>query len=228
MKKSESIAQTSSDIVYKKLRARIFAKKYRPGERLPEVALAKDLEVSRTPVREALRRLATEGLVLLIPNVGARLACPSQQEIINTYEVREYLECMAARKAASHISAEQVAELEQAIEDEERVFAARNFEEYLEVNRRFHCTLAGASGNPVLAEYVGNLMARTCVYMIFYENFFDAQSNPSLDEHRALLKALVNREPQKAEQLMKIHLMLSATSLKSNEGMGVRQESTAQ
>ena len=82
----------------------------------------------------------------------------------------------------------------------------------------------GATGNAVLAEFVNNLLARTCVYMIFYDSFFDMSTNPSLDEHRALLKALLAHDPDKAEQLMKVHLMLSATSLKSNEGLRVGGE----
>lgn len=215
MKTKAAQVQTAADVVYRELRYQIFTKKRQPGERLPEESIAKELDVSRTPVREAIRRLATEGLVSLVPNVGARLANPDRQEILDTYEVREYLECLAARRAALCITPEQTARLQWTIDEEETIFAEKNFEAYLDVNNRFHRTLAESSGNPILAEFVGNLLARTCVYMIFYESFFDMNTNPSLDEHRALLKALIAHEPERAEQLMKVHLMLSATSLKS-------------
>ena len=76
----------------------------------------------------------------------------------------------------------------------------------------------------MLASYIVNLLARTSVFMIFYDSFFDMKTNPSLDEHRALLKALLAHEPDRAEQLMKVHLMLSATSLKSNEGLSIGKE----
>ena len=175
-------------------------------------------------MREAIRRLAAEGLATLIPNAGARLANPTKKEIMDTYELREYLECLAARKAALNITAAQADKLQRTIDEEEQIFAARNFEAYLDVNNRFHRTLAECSGNAVLAEFVNNLLARTCVYMIFYDSFFDMSTNPSLDEHRALLKALLAHDPDKAEQLMKVHLMLSATSLKSNEGLRVGGE----
>ena len=111
MKDTDSYIQTASDLVYHKLRAQIIAKKRRPGERLPEETIARELDVSRTPVREAIRRLATEGLVTLIPNAGARLANPSRREIIDTYEVREYLECLAARKAAVNITEAQASRI---------------------------------------------------------------------------------------------------------------------
>ena len=221
MKGSESYAQTAADVVYRQLRGQIFAKKRQPGDRLTEEAIAQELDVSRTPVREAIRRLAAEGLATLIPNAGARLAKPTRQEIIDTYELREFLECLAARKAALNVTAAQTNKLQQTIDEEEQIFAARNFEAYLDVNNRFHRTLAECSGNDVLAEFINNLLARTCVYMIFYDSFFDMSTNPSLDEHRALLKALLAHDPDKAEQLMKVHLMLSATSLKSDEGLSV-------
>ena len=220
----KSYVQTAADIVYHELRRQIIAKKRHPGDRLPEESIARELDVSRTPVREAIRRLATEGLVTLIPNVGARLANPGRQEIIDTYEVREYLECFAARKAAVNITDAQAAALQEAIDEEAEIFAQKNFDAYLEINNRFHRRLAQSSGNPVLASYVANLLARTSVFMIFYDSFFDMKTNPSLDEHRALLKALLAHEADRAEQLMKVHLMLSATSLKSNEGLTVGLE----
>jgi len=224
MKEPEEYVPTAADFVYRHLRAQIFAKKRQPGDRLTEEAIAQELNVSRTPVREAIRRLTSEGLATLIPNAGARLANPSKKEIMDTYELREYLECLAARKAAVNITDEQADTLQRTIDEEEQIFAARNFEAYLDVNNRFHRTLAAGSGNAVLSEFVGNLLARTCVYMIFYDSFFDMSTNPSLDEHRALLKALLAHDSDKAEQLMKVHLMLSATSLRSNEGLHIGRE----
>ncbi|KUK42618.1 MAG: Transcriptional regulator, GntR family, partial [Thermovirga lienii] len=74
--------------MYHEIRHKIITKQLKPGQRLPEVNIAAELGVSRTPVREALRRLASEGLVMIIPNSGARLASPSRKEMENTYVVR--------------------------------------------------------------------------------------------------------------------------------------------
>ncbi len=216
----ENVAvQTAADAVYKELRYQIFTKRRLPGDRLREESIATELDVSRTPVREALRRLAAEGLVTLTPNAGARIANPDRQEILDTYAVREALECQAARAAALNITADVASTLQRLIDEEEAIFARKDLESYLDVNNRFHRTLADASGNPVLAEFVGNLLARTCVFMVFYESFFDISTNPTLDEHRALLKALLAHDPERAAQLMKVHLMSSIASLKHVKGV---------
>ncbi len=204
---------TTSDYVYHQLRNQIITKKLRAGQRLPEITLAKQLDVSRTPVREALRRLANEGMVQLIPNGGARLLAPSREEIIGTYEVRDYLECLAVKKAASRITPLQLCKLEEQIQLEEKSFAEKDLEAYLEVNNSFHRIIAEASGNIILADYIDNVLSRTYVFLVFYETFFDFQTNPSLDEHRAILKALSEHDEDLSVKLMENHLSLSLKGL---------------
>ncbi len=204
---------TAAEQVYRELKRRIFLKALRPGQRLPEAALAATLSVSRTPVREALRMLASEGLVDLVPNMGASLASPTLEEVRESYEVREHLETLAGRRAARHITPVQVCLLEEAIEDEERIFSSRDLESYLEVNIRFHRIIAEASRNRTLAEYVANILSRTYVYMVFFESFFDFDTNPSLDEHRQLVRALRMHDEELAVSLMGGHIRLSMESL---------------
>ena len=92
--------ETAADYVYRQIRKHIFEKRLTIGQRLPEIAIAKEFAVSRTPVREALRKLENEGLVQIKPGWGACLASPTREESMDTYEVREYLEVMAIKKAA--------------------------------------------------------------------------------------------------------------------------------
>ena len=205
---------TATEQVYRELRRRIFLKELKPGQRLPEAALASTLSVSRTPVREALRLLANEGLVDLIPNSGARLASPSLDEVRESYEVREHLEVIAAAKAARNITPVQLCLLEEAIDEEEGIFVSRDLERYLEVNIRFHRIIAEASRNRTLSEYVANILARTYVYMVFFESFFDFDTNPSLDEHREIVKALRQRDESLTVDLMRKHVHLSMEGLK--------------
>ena len=207
------IYSTSAEAVYRKLLHMIFSKQLKPGQRLPEVLLAEQLEVSRTPVREALRRLANEGLVVLMPNVGASVVTPTRQEMLDTYEVRNVLECLAIRKAAGRITAVQLARLEEKIEEEAEVFALRDLEAYIEINNAFHRIIAEASGNLALADSIENYLARTFVYMVFFESFFDFDTNPSLEEHRALLAALRSRDADEAVRLMDHHIGQAAEDL---------------
>ncbi|MEA3284527.1 MAG: GntR family transcriptional regulator [Synergistota bacterium] len=206
---------TTADYVYHELRRQILTKKLKAGQRLPEIAIAKQLDVSRTPVREALRKLANEGIVQLIPNGGARLTAPTREEIESTYEVREYLERLSVKKAATRITPLQICKLEEQIEKEEKSFEDKDLEGYLEINKRFHSIIAEGSGNVVLAEYIENVLSRTYVYMVFYENFFDFHDNPSLNEHRAILSALSRHDEKLSVQLMKDHLDLSCQGLVS-------------
>jgi DNA-binding GntR family transcriptional regulator len=147
----------------------------------------------QNPVREALRILANEGLVDLI-QIRGRDSSPSLDEVRVSYEVREHLEVIAAAKAARNITPVQLCLLEEAIDEEEGIFVSRDLERYLEVNIRFHRIIAEASRNRTLSEYVANILARTYVYMVFFESFFDFDTNPSLDEHREIVKALRQRD----------------------------------
>ncbi len=211
------IYSTSAEAVYRKLLHMIFSKQLRSGQRLPEVLLAEQLEVSRTPVREALRRLANEGLVVLMPNVGASVVTPTRQEMLDTYEVRKVLECLAIRKAAGRITAVQLARLEEKIEEETEVFAQRDLEAYIEINNAFHRIIAEASGNLVLADSIENYLARTFVYMVFFERFFDFDTNPSLEEHRAILAALRARDEEETVRLMNHHIGQAAEDLERKD-----------
>ena len=188
---------TASEFVYEQLRRKIFEKSLTSGQRLPEVAIAKEMNVSRTPVREALRRLESEGLVQIVPGWGACLASPTKQEIIDTYEVRETLEIMAIRKAARRITPLQICMLQEQINAEREIFIKKDLESYLKVNDDFHIIIAESSGNSTLAGYVSNILSRTFVQMIFFESFFDFDTNPSLEEHITILEALKAHDDEK-------------------------------
>lgn len=206
---------TASDYVYEQLRKKIFGKSLRSGQRLPEVAVAREMNVSRTPVREALRRLESEGLVRIAPGFGACLASPTRREIMDTYEVRETLELMAIRKAASAITPLQLCMLQEKIDEERDIFKRKDLEAYLKVNDAFHIIIAESSGNGTLADYVRNILSRIFVQMIFFESFFDFDTNPSLDDHIAILEALKARDEERCAALISEHLRLSMAGLKS-------------
>ena len=213
-KNGSSWDSTATERVYRELKRRIFLKELKPGQRLPEGSLARTLSVSRTPVREALRVLANEGLVDLVPNLGARLVFPTLEEAGDSFEVREHLEALTASKAAARITPVQVCLLQEAIDEEEEIFSSRDLERYLDVNNRFHLVIAEASGNRTLMEHVAHTLAGTYVFMVFLESFFDFDSNPSLDEHREILGALKQGDADLAADLMRRHIRASMQALK--------------
>ena len=205
---------TSADYAYQELRHKIITKQLKPGQRLPEVNIAVQMGVSRTPVREALRRLASEGLVIIIPNSGARLEAPTAREIEDTFLVRDQLETLAIRLAAERIGDRHLRRLEEAMIEEGRAIEEKDLEKYLEVNEAFHKAIADASGNRVLAEYVENILARTNAYIVFYDPFYQLETMPSIDAHREILVALRHHDAEKCVKLLRGHLQEAIMGLR--------------
>ena len=207
--------ETAADYVYRQIRKHIFEKRLTIGQRLPEIAIAKEFAVSRTPVREALRKLENEGLVQIKPGWGACLASPTREEIMDTYEVREYLEVMAIKKAAHKLTPLQLCMLQEQIDAERRTFEDRDLESYLKVNDEFHLIIAESSGNTALYDYIKNALSRTFVQALFFESFFDFDENPSLEEHIKILEALQNHDEAECEKLMMNHVKVTMESLRT-------------
>lgn len=213
---------TSSDSVYIELRGKILSRELKPAQRLLEVKIANEMGVSRTPVREALRRLANEGLVKIVPNSGARVASPTVHEMDNSYSVREYLENMSVELACrTGMDKRTLERLDGLVRDGDAAFESGDADAFLAANADFHRVIAEAGKNYVLSEYVDNIIQRTNVYIYFYSKFIEAE-NKSSGEHRAILRAIAQRDRIGAQELMKAHLqrvhaMFSEAAAKAKE-----------
>lgn len=213
---------TSSDSVYMELRGKILSRELKPAQRLLEVKIANEMGVSRTPVREALRRLANEGLVKIVPNSGARVASPSSHEMDNSYSVREYLENMSVELACrTGMDKRTLERLDGLVRDGDAAYDAGDMDAFLAANNDFHRIIAEAGKNYVLSEYVDNIIQRTNVYIYFYSKFIEAE-NKSSGEHRAILRAIAQRDRIGAQELMKqhlerVHAMFSEAAAKAKE-----------
>lgn len=205
------------DTVYDTITRLILHKKLISGQKLSEIGLSDQLGVSRTPVREALRRLANDGYVLIVPKSGAWVASPTRQEVEDAYEVRAKLEGWAAGIASRAVTPLFLARLEEKILEEENIFAQKDIEAYLNVNMAFHMIIAEASGNTILTDYIENILAKTFIYTVFLERYFDLINNPSLDEHRLLLNAFTARDTELCERLAEEHVRASFKSLNFRE-----------
>lgn len=213
---------TSSDSVYMELRGKILSRELKPAQRLLEVKIANEMGVSRTPVREALRRLANEGLVKIVPNSGARVASPSSHEMDNSYSVREYLENMSVELACrTGMDKRTLERLDGLVRDGDAAYDAGDVDAFLAANNDFHRIIAEAGKNYVLSEYVDNIIQRTNVYIYFYSKFVESE-NKSSGEHRAILRAIAQRDRIGAQELMKqhlerVHAMFSEVAAKAKE-----------
>ena len=205
--------------VFKRLREDILKGRYKQQDELREATIGKELGVSRTPVREALRQLELEGLVTIVPNKGAYVTGISQKDIWDIYQMRKYLEGMCARWAAEHITEDQLEELEETIllsEFQMKKENGYNKEQVTGLDGRFHTILYEASGSRMLCHVLTDFhryvqMARKSSINV------KARAEKSIEEHKAILQAIRDRNPDLAEQLAKEHIVHVMQNLKKIE-----------
>lgn len=220
MMQHSRLYNTSSDYVYFDLRDKIASRELKPKQRLLEVKIATEMGVSRTPVREALRRLASEGLVKIVPNSGARVASPTPNEMENAYSVREYLENLSVELACRNgLDSRAIESLESVLAAEESASEKGDIDAFLEANNAFHRLIAESGKNQVLCEHIDSIMTRTNVFIFFCDDF-DEEKKASVAEHRAILRAIAKRDREGAQREMREHLTHSHRALAAAEGKG--------
>lgn len=181
--------------------------RFTPGDRLPEVALANELNVSRTPIREALRGLAAEGYVDLHKNRGATVA-QYDDDLQELFELRILLEGHAAGLAAVHATPEQSAEL-QIIQDRYEMIIAssgqlRHHEAAL-TNMEFHRAILLAAGNPRLEQFVTSVTSASLIDSTF-ELYSADQLQRSASQHQQMIDAIAHHDRNLAEMAMRVHI----------------------
>jgi len=190
--------------VYELVREWIAVGQLRPGERLSEEDLARRTGVSRTPVREALKRLEAEGFVQVIPYRGVVVAEPSVDEVADLCVVRDVLEELAARLAAQSVSEVELMALEQVQAEFEAAAARGDVEKMVEENIAFHEAIWRASRNRVLVQQLRQLRDRIFAH-IATAYVVPARREESCQEHREILAALRARDPERAAEAVRNH-----------------------
>ena len=195
------------DVVFQTLRQSILTGKMEPGERLMEVQLADELGVSRTPVREAIRMLELEGLVVMIPRRGAQVASITEQDLRDVLEVRATLEQLAVRLACQRFTAEGYKALEKANRDFVRLarLKNKNVVDITNADVHFHDVIYEATGNRRLIQIIQNLQEQMYRYRMEYVRDLSSHEN-LIAEHEELIKQLKARNEDEAEKIIVIHI----------------------
>jgi DNA-binding GntR family transcriptional regulator len=199
------LARRTSSAATERIRAAIVDGRFAPGERLKEEELARELGISRTPVREALLMLQSEGLVESVPNRGAIVRAYTPQEIEEMYELRALLEGFAARRAATRIGPAGVRALRASNERFGRLRAANDLVDLIRENLVFHNTILEAAGSDLLVGMVRSVVEVPLVYKSFYW-YPREQKRISEHYHEQLTRALEARDSERAELIMKEHV----------------------
>lgn len=185
---------TAQTFAYEKIRDRIFNGEYAGGTKLIEERLAEEIGVSRTPVREAIRRLEQEGLIK-----QKKVIKPTEMDFRHLFQMRMLIECHAASMAATFMMEEDIAELRKCVE----IGRTGLPNEVIETNKRFHDLIVLASRNPIMIATVDRM--QSIIYM--FSMAVVMHKRPFLiEEHEQICQAIAAREPDLASKLMKAHL----------------------
>lgn len=203
-----------ADIIAEQLEERIFDGTYANGDRLDEVRLAEQFGVSRTPLREALQRLARSGLVELIPRRGAFVRQPGPVELMEMFEVMAELEVVCGRLAAKRISDEAVADLHDANDKCQAAVEAHDPDLYYAENERFHKIVYRESGNTFLEKETRNLHRRLQPYRR-QQLRLRGRMAQSMSEHHAILEALEKGDPEATAEALRGHVAIQGEKFHS-------------
>ncbi|MGI6551930.1 MAG: GntR family transcriptional regulator [Bacillota bacterium] len=193
------------EIVFEALREAIIHGTLPPGERLMEVQLAEELGVSRTPVREAIRKLELEGFVVMVPRKGAYVADISIKDITEVFEIRAALESLAAGLACERITDEELEELQKLVVRVFKTAKDNDIKTLIEVDAEFHDKIYRASRNSRLIQIVSNLLEQI-------QRFRTAtlaspgRIKDTLQEHKQIVDAIAERNVALAQQRAQEHI----------------------
>lgn len=203
--------QTAQESVADRIRVLILGGQLKPGQRIPQGEFAQKLGVSSTPLREALHKLQSEGLITLSAHRGASVTNFSETDLQEIYQVRIALEGYAAYLAAQRITNEEIEALEKILTTMEPILKQGDKIKLLELNRKFHTGIYKASKQQRLCDLISNYIDLAGVYRRILVNLMPAE----MVNHREVLITLRNRDSVAAELLTRAHLQKTLTDLLS-------------
>ncbi|MCE8033685.1 GntR family transcriptional regulator [Billgrantia tianxiuensis] len=200
---------TAADRVYQIIKKRILNGQYPAGSYVREATIGQELELSRTPIREALRRLVSDGWVEAIPHHGARVVAWTQHDVEEVFELRVLLEPQVVRRAASRITAERLETLEALAARMDALCEQVNeaaVEEIAELNDRFHAELVAAADSPRLQRLLETIV-QVPVSRRSFHHYTCVELRGSMQHHRELIRALGAGDGEWAASVMRAHIL---------------------
>jgi DNA-binding GntR family transcriptional regulator len=202
--------------IYNSIRENILSGKYAPGESLIEKRLAEELNVSRTPIREAIRQLELEGLVESIPNKGATVKGISNKDMEDIYQIRMVLEGLAAKWAIEQITDEEIKRLSESYELMEFYTSKADIDAISRLNTEFHDIIYAATKSVVLQHILKDF--QIYVKWARHESLSSlGRKETALKEHLAILKAFKDRNSKDAEKFLTLHVENSSKNIKKKK-----------
>lgn len=211
--------------VYNKIKKAIIYGELGPGEKLSEIDVAKELDVSRTPIRETFRQLQMEGYITFVPNRGAFVSRLSPEEVEGIYDIVSLLEGYGAGLAAKTVSESELKELKRLQKKLVVLASKKKYREYIEANTAFHRHITSLSGNASLDRVVTELRARIYRYRLTSVTIPGYLQRYASD-HEKIAGAISDRDSVQAEKYMRDHVnfvkKILVTHLKMNPGFFIK------
>ncbi|PRB70360.1 GntR family transcriptional regulator [Arthrobacter sp. MYb213] len=196
-----------------RLRQMIVGGAVQPGDLLAETALAQEFDISRTPIREALKQLEREGLVEVRARVGTFVRRPTQREIHEMFELKESFEGLAAGLLARRGPVPELEQLRENVARSQQAVDSGDAELYSQLVHEFHSTLVAGADNRKLSEHYDLLMNQLAYHRIVSQTLsLPGRLKNSVGEHQAIIEALTSKDPLAAELVMRRHVAASSQS----------------
>ena len=193
------------EMVYEELKMQILKGSIIPGTRMMEVELAEEMGVSRTPIREAIRKLEKEGLVTIEPRRGAYASMISTEDMVEILEVRQDLEGLAAYFAAERMTDAQMENLRQVSASYDDAVKRGNMEDMIKHDTRFHHIIVESCRNKILVQMIEQLQELVLRFRyIYYDNFKRAENMP--EEHREIMEGIKSGDAERARKAADVHI----------------------
>lgn len=206
------------DIVYESLRQSILEREIKPGERIVEKEYAEKFNISRTPIREALRKLEIEGLVEYIPRKGVVVKGFDENDIVEIYAIRKVLEILAIKSAIKNITDEELKKLKYLLAEMEKEDVNGNMERLFDVFQEFNEVMYKASKMPRLVDLINMLKD----YLHQFRKITVSKRERKIEaisEHTAIVQAIIDKDEELVEKLVDLHLEKSKEALLENLGL---------
>ncbi len=203
--KKNKISSALSDKIYQKLYKRIISGKLKPGQRITELQIANSEGVSQAPVREAIKRLAEDRLVELVPRSGCFIANPAKEDIICLFDIRKKLECLALEYAFDQFNLEKIKKLREQFEQCLTFEQSKMVSSEIKLDEKLHEFICKSSGSEDLYSLISKLLVRIQLFRIKEASNIE-RARLAIDHHIKILDAILDGDRVNAEQLLLYHI----------------------
>ncbi|MFB4162331.1 GntR family transcriptional regulator [Alteribacillus sp. JSM 102045] len=205
----------NEELAYEKVKRAIMLKRLSPGQRVTEDWVSQELQMSRTPIRTAFKRMENEGLIELVPHKGAFVCNPSDKELEDVFQLRVVLESYAAGLVVANMSEQDIDFMEKFLEQEVEAYQAKDFEAFMRVNGLIHTYPAKISGNKFLLQQIETLNQWSDCYLILKDEFYTTplKEVKSIPEHQNVVAEFRKRDEEGVRKAIKAHLLSTLSDL---------------